>query len=152
MKRKVYTVYEPPNGQSRVPMPIQTAAGFSHAKLVVLTRGDIDSGQGKVYHIWKDEDGGKSIGYLNDKQEGDKWPGLAPGEHPELVCTTTFTNDQIIAEGMPAFVVRGTTQDADWQKSEPSHPENGQLQSTLVKLRGLRVAVVKGDIRRQHAP
>ena len=83
MKRKVYIVYEPPTGQSRVPMPIQTVAGFSHAKLVVLTRGDINGdSQGKVYHIWKE--GKSNIGYLNDKQEGDPWPGRqSEPSHPE---------------------------------------------------------------------
>ncbi|KAJ6567088.1 hypothetical protein B0H19DRAFT_1067327 [Mycena capillaripes] len=99
--KHIYIVYEPINAHGPVPVVLQKFAGFSHAKLVVLSRGkitDTDS-TGKVYDIWKE--GKSNIGFGDEDSHGRtiavKWDGyLKEGEQSVAIGQTTFTDARIL--------------------------------------------------------
>ncbi|KAF2166393.1 hypothetical protein M409DRAFT_23582 [Zasmidium cellare ATCC 36951] len=97
--KHVYVVYEPIHAESSLPMTIQQLVGFSHAKLVVLSSGQIDGqgrskGKGNVYDIWKD--GKQEIGYGDERGRPIKWDGLATGERFRHLCYTDKSDKEVM--------------------------------------------------------
>lgn len=105
--KHVYVVYEPIQATSAVPMRIQQIAGFSHAKLVVLSSGQIEGrgrskGKGKVYDIWKE--GKQEIGYGDERNRPLKWDGLSAGERFRHLCYTDKTDKEVMNAGKTASI------------------------------------------------
>lgn len=113
--KHVYVVYEPIHYTSAVPLRIQQIAGFSHAKLVVLSSGQIEGhgrskGKGKVYDIWKD--GKQEIGFGDNRNRPFKWVGLAAGERFRHLCYTDKSDKELLDAGKRPQV-EGLRADAD---------------------------------------
>ncbi|KAK4501766.1 hypothetical protein PRZ48_007575 [Zasmidium cellare] len=97
--KTVYVVYEPIHAESSLPMTIQQLVGFSHAKLVVLSSGQIEGqgrskANGKVYDIWKD--GKQEIGYGDERGRPIKWNGLAARETLLHLCYTDKSDKEVM--------------------------------------------------------